>query len=73
MTDSSFDRVVQWLTIVPRQIARPPHALLKGDEAPSLSWVPNTTFKNSHGCSKIGATRAAENGASVAQLDVIFG
>jgi len=29
--------------------------------------------KSAHGCRKIAATRAAENGASVAQLNAIFG
>lgn len=29
--------------------------------------------RSAHGCRKIGATRAAENGASVAQLNAIFG
>jgi integrase len=29
--------------------------------------------RSAHGCRKIGATRAAENGASVARLNAIFG
>ncbi|MGB7458961.1 MAG: tyrosine-type recombinase/integrase, partial [Pseudolabrys sp.] len=29
--------------------------------------------RSAHGCRKIGATRAAEEGASVAQLNAIFG
>jgi integrase len=29
--------------------------------------------RSAHGCRKIGATRAAENGATVAQLNAIFG
>lgn len=39
-------------------------------EACIAAGIPN---KSAHGCRKIGATRAAENGATVAQLNAIFG
>jgi len=39
-------------------------------EACVAAGIPN---KSAHGCRKIGATRAAENGATVAELNAIFG
>ena len=39
-------------------------------EACVNAGIPN---KSAHGCRKIGATRAAENGATVAELNAIFG
>ena len=39
-------------------------------EACRAAGLPN---RSAHGCRKIGATRAAENGATVAQLNAIFG
>src|SRR5262245_34287955 len=40
------------------------------NEACVAAGIPN---KSAHGCRKIGATRAAENGATVAELNAIFG
>jgi integrase len=39
-------------------------------EACVAAGIPN---KSAHGCRKIGATRAAENGATVAELNALFG
>src|SRR5262249_9387608 len=39
-------------------------------EACVAAGIPN---KSAHGCRKIGATRAAENGATVSELNALFG